>query len=494
MKTTSSRDPEISRYFLVTALILASQFRCWSEGAVYADRSSFVAACQTLVGRQAAISFDPYLYGGDYYQPGWYHGQLTVADVTFGGNILVREDSHSISGEAALNNYDMDVPLSVHFQNGALAFGADFSSGLYPYNSSNFTATINIPGGGTYTFSAAPGPGKTFFGVIESSPFSDLTFSDGGAFGIRQGTDGSPNGTYHEELVGNPFVVQVGPEPAFTGVDLGKVQAATLGHFFQNLYPHPRGSQRNTLYDFLIDMDASSGGGGVLPPVSVNWSTNNQFKLTVSAPSGQKFCVHVPAGQAVGFSGVLEWDSNGGEFSPAGLVEASFAGLEGTPPDFSNGSSMLSRSYGFFGFTNLNGTTVTNDFAFTSITLVGTAVPQYIGLGTENYTATQNSYLALYYETTDTSDPGRFVYLVSANPLPVIQFVTMSPDTGALLRVQGHAGRTNVVECSSDLVQWTPISTNVMPVAVYPASPAVDVTDATGVNLVQRFYRACELP
>jgi len=72
--------------------------------------------------------------------------------------------------------------------------------------------------------------------------------------------------------------------------------------------------------------------------------------------------------------------------------------------------------------------------------------------------------------------------------------VAMAPDTGALLRVQGHAGRTNVVECSSDLVQWTPISTNVMPVAVYPASPAVDVTDATGVNLVQRFYRACELP
>ncbi len=103
--------------------------------------------------------------------------------------------------------------MSIHFETGALAFGADFSSLLFPYNTSNFTATIKVQGGDTFSFSATPGPGSTFFGFLEKGPFTDLTFSDGGAFGIRQGTDGLPNGTYHEELIGNPYMVVGVPEP-----------------------------------------------------------------------------------------------------------------------------------------------------------------------------------------------------------------------------------------------------------------------------------------
>jgi hypothetical protein len=173
MKTLGIRlqfmDARSSKFLLTAAFVLETLFPCWLQGATYTDRSTFIAACQTLAGTQSAISFDPYLYGAPYGQPGWYGAQLAVSNVTFNGNILIRRDSISISGESALNNYDMNVPLAVHFQNGALAFGADFSSLLFPYNTSNFTATINIQGGSSYTFSVAPGPGKTFFGFIAGS-------------------------------------------------------------------------------------------------------------------------------------------------------------------------------------------------------------------------------------------------------------------------------------------------------------------------------------
>ncbi len=51
---------------------------------------------------------------------------LTVSNVTFAGDIQVLEQSTSIEGEAAVCNFDESVPLAIHFQNGALAFGADF--------------------------------------------------------------------------------------------------------------------------------------------------------------------------------------------------------------------------------------------------------------------------------------------------------------------------------------------------------------------------------
>src|SRR6266850_2071499 len=83
-------------------------------------------------------------------------------------------------------------------------------------------------------------------------------------------------------------------------VDLGVVETATIGHtIFDPGLPTPNPTR--SVVDYLIDQDQSSGGGGALPSVSVNWDTNTQFTLTVSAPPGQKFSVHVPAGRAVGF-------------------------------------------------------------------------------------------------------------------------------------------------------------------------------------------------
>jgi hypothetical protein len=81
-----------------------------------------------------------------------------------------------------------------------------------------------------------------------------------------------------------------------------------------------------------------------------------------------------------------------------------------------------------------------------------------------------------------------------AIPRPQISIVSMSVDGGVLLKVQGVAGRTNVIESSSDLVLWTSISTNVMPATVCPTCPSVGVTDRNVQSVGRRFYRAVQLP
>jgi len=57
--------------------------------------------------------------------------------------------------------------------------------------------------------------------------------------------------------------------------------------------------------------------------------------------------------------------------------------------------------------------------------------------------------------------------------------------TNATLSVQGEAGKMYVVECSEDLIQWIPISTNSAPSTV---------TDAAVGNAPHRFYRTVEIP
>ena len=188
-------------------LILFSSSQLWAQTLTYSDKYSFINACRGLAGQQQSISFNGY-------SPYWWGMSLTVSNVTFSGHLLLRpQGDPALANAASLNNYDSDSPVRIHFDTGAMAFGADFSSLLSPYNHSNFTATLSLQGGNTFRFSAAPGPGSTFFGFVTSSPFWDLTFSDGGAFGIRQGTDGLPNGTYHEELIGDSYMVVGVPEP-----------------------------------------------------------------------------------------------------------------------------------------------------------------------------------------------------------------------------------------------------------------------------------------
>jgi hypothetical protein len=185
-----------------------------------------MAACQKLPGVKQGISFEPYLYGSPYGQEGYYMYSLTVSNVTFEGDIFVAQTSFTIAGEASLCNFDMQEPLAIHFQNGASAFGGDFSSMLWPYNTSNFTATITVEGGDTFSFSCAPGPGSTFFGFIETLPFQDLTFSDGAALVHVAG------GPLHEELIGGLFMVEQAPPALLTSLSRlsdGSVQFVLKG-------------------------------------------------------------------------------------------------------------------------------------------------------------------------------------------------------------------------------------------------------------------------
>ena len=273
------------------------------------------------------------------------------------------------------------------------------------------------------------------------------------------------------------------PSPA---VIIGTVETSTLGHSFVTFGPPPGPGPRTSLVsDFLVDQNQSSGGGGVLPSVSVNWDTNSQFVLTVAAPPKKRFMVQVPAGRAVAFGGFMEWESTRGGSSPVGPVAVSFSDLEGPAPDFFGSDAVLSSSHGYFGFSEITSGAITNDFSFTSVTFTGNALPQYTGNRTENYVPHSASSLQLSYTTSATNDPGPFVSIASMTPAPAIQVDAVRPD-GVALSVRGQAkgtGRTVVVECSEDLIHWTPISTNVVPCAVM---------DVAGASASQRFYRTLE--
>ena len=78
-------------------------------------------------------------------------------------------------------------------------------------------------------------------------------------------------------------------------------------------------------------------------------------------------------------------------------------------------------------------------------------------------------------------------------PGPRLRTMEFSKD-GALLFIQGKAGWTNVIEASTDLLIWTPISTNLMPNTLCPVCPYILFRDAVSTNLVRRFYRCFEIP
>jgi hypothetical protein len=58
------------------------------------------------------------------------------------------------------------------------------------------------------------------------------------------------------------------------------------------------------------------------------------------------------------------------------------------------------------------------------------------------------------------------------------------PDGRFRFSIIGIAGQTYATESSSNLIQWSAISTNVAPANLF------NVTDATSTNILQRFYRA----
>jgi hypothetical protein len=93
-----------------------------------------------------------------------------------------------------------------------------------------------------------------------------------------------------------------------------------------------------------------------------------------------------------------------------------------------------------------------------------------------------------------TSPPVRLIVRGEQLPPPILTILQHSAQGGMTLLVLGHAGRTNVIEASTDLVGWTGITTNVMDYSLCPICPFITFQDPASTNLDRRFYRSYELP
>lgn len=262
--------------------------------------------------------------------------------------------------------------------------------------------------------------------VISNTASTEVTFNYFGVTRVQFEPPSSHIFALDNLIVsGIPGLTNTPPPPPNTAtgiVDLGTITVSTPGHEYRTFPAFPPGSPSFTdrvVVDSLIDHNQSSGGGGTLPTVSVDWATNSQFRLTVAAPPGMKFLIVPPIGVPARFGGFLWWQSVRGGLSPAREATVSFTGLEGTPPDFAESDSVLSHFDGFFGWLDVDSTEITNTLAFTSMTLTGVGGPWYTGFGVTTFTPHNESDLHIYYSTSAASDPGPFAFIVPVSqPLP----------------------------------------------------------------------------
>ena len=77
---------------------------------------------------------------------------------------------------------------------------------------------------------------------------------------------------------------------------------------------------------------------------------------------------------------------------------------------------------------------------------------------------------------------------------PKLTMLERSTEGRARIMVQGQAGWTEVIEASTNLTQWSAVSTNVMDFSLCPICPFAVFEDPVSANLSSRFYRAYETP
>jgi len=75
---------------------------------------------------------------------------------------------------------------------------------------------------------------------------------------------------------------------------------------------------------------------------------------------------------------------------------------------------------------------------------------------------------------------------------PRLKLEQVAPPAGAVVTIQGRGNKMHVLEVSTDLIHWTPISTNLITDAVCPTCPFVQVIDSQALLSPIRFYRARE--
>src|SRR6266536_1259359 len=78
---------------------------------------------------------------------------------------------------------------------------------------------------------------------------------------------------------------------------------------------------------------------------------------------------------------------------------------------------------------------------------------------------------------------------------PRLNIPKLSPDGHVHVTGSGGAwGTTRVIEVSTDLIHWTPISTNLVPPSACLECPVIGFEDSASSGLTQRFYRAVLAP
>jgi len=183
------------RNFLIAMLCLGTSGAPWgvlsgAELQAYGTQSQLIEACRNLPGHRQALQIQNLacLTPPDYYPSG---PPLTISGVTFlGSGPFVTEDGYL---------WSFDAPhIMVVFPKGARAFGASFSSQTSKYRSS-FLATIVVDGVQRFTFVAPTHPRSTFFGIVSTGSFTNITYDDGGGV-WRTNFDG-------QALLGNPIMV-----------------------------------------------------------------------------------------------------------------------------------------------------------------------------------------------------------------------------------------------------------------------------------------------
>jgi len=259
-------------------------------------------------------------------------------------------------------------------------------------------------------------------GLLSYSPSPDNDFEF--FYTTAQGSDPGPFVTLDPT---NP-PVHTNSNP----IDLGTVEVPSIGHTFvpptltipggpigPGPVPSPWSSE-SQVNDFLVDQQRESGGGGVTAPVTADFETNNQFMFTIAAPPGERFHVHVPAGQAVVMNAFLAWQRNlAFGLGPTGTIAISFADLEGTPPGSYADSSSLSPGVSF-DFDIFDSMAISNDISFSAVTLLATVPNTGVETGPVNYVPNFENAFKFYYLTTLTNDPGPFITLDSTNTAPVV--------------------------------------------------------------------------